>query len=249
MTRGRRPPGRGMRDRNTMTEPVILLPGLMCDARLWAHQLLHLSQHRPVMVMQPTGASATDMAASLLDQAPSRFALVGLGLGGTIALEVLRRGLDRVSRIALLSTDPLPEAPQVAAAREARMVAARAGRLWQALAEEYPPADMTNPEGTTALLREMAEFLGEGVFLAQSRAMQRRPDQQKTLRRAMLPALIMGGGRDTLVPPRRHEFVAKMMPFGRMKILEGAGHLLPLEAPEAVTAALETFLRGPMLLV
>ena len=232
-----------------MTEPVLLIPGLLCDPRLWAHQLLHLSQHRPVMVMQPKGASIEDMATQVLAAAPARFALVGQGMGGNVALAMLRRGLDRVSRIALLSTDPLPEHPAVAAAREARMVAAQSGRLWQALAEEYPPADMgARAEAAQARLREMAEFLGEGMFLSQSRVMQRRPDQQKTMRLAVLPALVMGGAQDSVVPPRRHEFVAKLMPFGRLKILEGVGHLLPLEAPEVVTAALETFLRGPMLL-
>lgn len=233
----------------TMTEPVLLIPGLLCDARLWAHQLLYLSQHRPVMVVQPKGTSIEDMSAQVLAAARARFALVGLGMGGDVALDVLRRGLDRVSRIALLSTDPLQEAPAAAAAREARMVAAQSGRLWQALDLEYPPSDMgERAETVQARLREMAEFLGEGVFLTQSRVMQRRPDQQKTLRRATVPALVMGGARDRLVPVRRHEFVAKMLPFGRLKIFDGIGHLLPLEAPEAVTAALETFLRGPMLL-
>ena len=196
-----------------MTEPVILLPGLLCDARLWAHQLLHLSQHRPVTVVQPKGASIEEMAAQVLAAAPAKFALVGCGMGGDVAMDVLRRALDRVTRIALISTDPMQEAPSVAAAREARMVAARSGRLWQALGEEYPVADMG-----------------------------------PTMRRAMVPALIMGGARDTVVPLRRHEFVAKLMPFGRLKIFDGLGHLLPLEAPEAVTSALEVFLRGPMLL-
>ena len=138
-----------------MTEPVILLPGLLCDARLWAHQLLHLSQHRPVMVVQPKGASIEEMAAQVLATAPAKFALVGCGMGGDVAMDVLRRALDRVTRIALISTDPMQEAPSVAAAREARMVAARSGRLWQALGEEYPVADMgPNAEGVEPLLNQ-----------------------------------------------------------------------------------------------
>lgn len=232
-----------------MTEQVILLPGLLCDARLWAHQMLNLNAHRPITLMQPRGATVEEMSVQALASAPQRFALVGMGLGGGIALDMVRRAPDRVSRLVLISTDPLPEPPAIAAIREARMVAARAGRLWQALAEEYPIADMgPRAAEVQAHLREMAEHLGEGVYLAQSRAMQRRPDQQKTLRRATMPTLILGGAQDTLVPPRRHEFAAKLMPAGRLRILEGVGHLLPLEAPEAVTAALETFLRGPMVL-
>lgn len=232
-----------------MKEPVVLIPGLACDARLFRHQLLHLSLHRPVMVVQPQGATVEEMSAALLPQLPPRSVLVGVGLGGDVALDLLRRSLDRFSRIVLISTDPLSEAPVIAAAREARMVAARSGRLFQAVAEEYPTADMGPNRATIeALLRDMAEHLGEGVYLRQQKAMQRRPDQQKTLRRAMIPALILGGRLDTLVPPRRHEFVAGLMPFATLHMIEGVGHLLPLEAPEAVTTALEEFLRGPMLL-
>jgi pimeloyl-ACP methyl ester carboxylesterase len=68
------------------------------------------------------------------------------------------------------------------------------------------------------------------------------------MRRATLPALILAGGHDTLVPLRRQEFAAGLMPFARLQLIQQAGHLAPLEAPEAVTAALADFLRGPMLL-
>ena len=99
-----------------------------------------------------------------------------------------------------------------------------------------------------ALVKDMALGLGEGVFIRQSRALQRRPDQQKTMRRVKIPALILAGAQDTLVPVRRQEFTAGLMPFGQMKLIDDAGHLPTLEQPEAVTAALEAFLNGPMLL-
>lgn len=235
-----------------MTDPVILIPGLMADARQFLHQLTHLAQRRPVTVALPTyGATVQDMSLAILNAAPPRFALVGLGLGGEVALDIVRRALDRVSRIALISTDPLAETPQIAAGREARMVAARAGRLVQAMAEEIPAnalADGPGRAGVQSLIKEMALTLGEGVFFTQSRALQRRPDQQKTLRRAMLPALIIAGAQDTLVPVRRAEFMAGLMPFASVQVLESCGHLPPLEQPEAVTEALEVFLNGPMLL-
>lgn len=232
-----------------VNEPVILIPGLQCDARLFEYQIPHLMQERPVMLWQPKGATVEEMSAAVLAFAPPKFALVGVGLGGDVALDVVRRAMDRVTRIALLSTDPLTEAAAVAVAREARMVAARAGRMMHAIAEEYPQADM-GPRGDyiQMVLRDMAERLGEGVYLNQSKAMRRRPDQQKTMRRAVVPTLVMGGGRDRLVPRRRHEFVSQMMPFAQLQMIEDVGHLLPLEAPEAVTTALEGFLRGPMLL-
>lgn len=235
-----------------MNEPVLLIPGLLADSRLFQHQIDALLPERPVMLALPTrGATVEEMSASILAAAPPRFALIGHGLGGDVALDILRRALDRVSRIALIATDPLTETPQLAAAREARMVAARAGRLMQALDEEFPLAALAPGEGLARVqttIRAMAENLGEGVYLSQSRALQRRPDQQKTMRRATLPALILAGGHDTLVPLRRQEFAAGLMPFARLQLIQQAGHLAPLEAPEAVTAALADFLRGPMLL-
>ena len=94
----------------------------------------------------------------------------------------------------------------------------------------------------------MAAGLGEGVYLRQSRAMQRRPDQQKTMRRTKIPALIMGGEADTLLPVKRQEFTAGLMPYGKLCVIRGAGHVPTLEQPDLVAEAIETFLNGPVLL-
>lgn len=234
-----------------MNDPLLIIPGLLCDARVFLHQITRLGQDRPVMVAIPRGQTVEEMSQAILAAAPARFALVGLGLGGDVALDILRRALDRVSRVALISTDPLAEPPKAAAAREARMVAARAGRLKQAVAEELPEVAFAAATDRAAALEQitgMALDLGEGIFLSQSRAMQRRPDQQKTLRRAMLPALIVAWAEDGMVPLRRQEFTASLMPFATLAVIRDAGHLPPLEQPEAVTEALAAFLKGPMLL-
>ena len=136
-------------------------------------------------------------------------------------------------------------------AREARIVAARSGRLAQAMAEEIPAAAIAPTQwrdDVLALVRDMALNLGEGVFLRQSRALQRRPDQQKTLRKSMLPTLILAGQADTLIPARRAEFLAGIMPFANLHIIADAGHLPTLEQPDAVTELLGVFLGGPVLL-
>jgi pimeloyl-ACP methyl ester carboxylesterase len=235
-----------------MNDPLILIPGMMCDARAFLPQIMTLSKGRTITIALPTpGATVEDISTRILASAPQKFVLVGQGLGGDVALDIVRRAADRVSRIVLLSTDPLAEAPVIAAAREARMIAARAGRLIEAMAEEVPLsslADTPQRLDVFATLKDMALDLGPAVFAAQSRAMQRRPDQQKTLRRAMLPALILAGAEDRLVPLRRQELVAGLMPFAKLAVIEGAGHMAPLEQPQAVTDALEAFLAGPMLL-
>lgn len=235
-----------------MNDPLILIPGLMCDARAFLPQIVTLSKGRTITIALPTpGATVEEISARILTCAPPKFVLVGQGLGGDVALDILRRAADRVSRIVLLSTDPMAEAPTVAAAREARMIAARAGRLAQAMAEEIPMSSLAGTphrHDVFATLKAMALDLGPEVFVAQSRALQRRPDQQKTLRRALLPALILAGAEDRLVPLRRQELVAGLMPFAKLVVIAAAGHMAPLEQPQVVTDALEAFLAGPLLL-
>jgi pimeloyl-ACP methyl ester carboxylesterase len=238
--------------KRVVSEPIVLIPGMMCDARSVLPQILAFGSASAVQIVLPTqGQTIELMAAAALAVAPRNFALIGQGLGGVIALDMIRRASDRITRIVLISADPLPEDPKIAAAREARMVAARAGRLGQVMADEVPEsslADTPDRGMVMALLREMALDLGEGVFLRQSRALQRRPDQQKTLRRATMPALVIAGAADRLVPPRRAEFMASLMPRATVAILPDAGHLPTMEAPDAVYATIDPFLAGPLLL-
>jgi pimeloyl-ACP methyl ester carboxylesterase len=229
---------------------VVFIPGIGCDARVVLPQMLGLGVVHAVQVIMPTQATVEAASEAALLMAPARFALVGQGLGGIVALDIIRRAGDRVTRAALIATDPLAEEPKVAAAREARMVAARAGRLAQAMLEEVPEATLVDGPGRAdvlALQRQMAIDLGEGIYLRQCRALQRRPDQQKTLRRATMPALIIMGTHDRIVPPRRADFMAGLMPRATVILVE-AGHLPTLEAAGDVTTALTDFLNGPLLL-
>ena len=235
-----------------MREPLVFLPGLMCDARMFLPQMVALGDRWSAQVILPVqGDTVEEMSQHVLDQAPARFALIGHGLGGAVALDVLRRAAQRVTRVVLISTPPLSEVPQIAAAREARIVAARSGRLLEAMAEEVPLSALCDTEwrgDVVAVLQDMALGLGEGVFLRQSRAMQRRPDQQKTMRRVKLPALILAGEADSMLPVLRQQFTAGLMPYGKMAVIPGAGHVPTLEQPDLATSAIETFLNGPVLL-
>lgn len=235
-----------------MAEALVFVPGLMADARMFLPQIVTLGDVWSTQVILPThGETVEEYCQFVLDQAPSTFALIGHGLGGAVALEVLRRAAERVTRVVLISTPPLSETPQIAAAREARIVAARAGRLKEAMAEEVPLASLADTEwrgDVMSVVVDMALGLGEGVFLRQSRAMQRRPDQQKTMRRTKIPALVMGGEADTLLPVLRQQFTAGLMPYGKQCVIAGAGHMPSLEQPDLVSDALRAFLKGPVLL-
>ncbi|MDK3016067.1 alpha/beta fold hydrolase [Pseudodonghicola flavimaris] len=232
-----------------MAEPLVLLPGLMGDARVFAPQINSLSRERAVMIAPVTqGERVEEIASNLIDQLPQRFALAGLGLGGIVAMEILRRVPDRVARLCLMGTNPLAETPAEAAAREPLIVRARAGRLEDVMREALPPEALAPGPGRMAVLGQIASMaadLGPEVFVRQSRALQRRRDQQSTLRKFKVPTLILCGAHDRLAPVKRHSFMAELMQQAWLEVIEEAGHLPPLEAPEATTAALRHWLQAP----
>jgi pimeloyl-ACP methyl ester carboxylesterase len=98
------------------------------------------------------------------------------------------------------------------------------------------------------LVMDMAAALGPEVFVRQSRALQRRPDQQATLRKCRVPALVLCGAHDALCPVKRHEFMAELIPDAKLCILGGAGHLPTLEQPEETTQALIDWMKRPLML-
>lgn len=233
-----------------MAEPLVLLPGLMCDARLFGPQIAELSADTAVMVAPITqGERIEEIASGLLDQMPARFALAGLSMGGIVAMEILRRAPDRVTRIALMDTNPLAETPQVAAAREPQIVAARTGRMLDVMREEMKPTYLApgpQQQPVLDLVMDMADALGPEVFVRQSRALQRRRDQQSTLRKCKVPALVLCGAHDALCPVKRHEFMSELIPYATLRVLENAGHLPTLEQPAGTTQALRDWMALPL---
>jgi pimeloyl-ACP methyl ester carboxylesterase len=95
---------------------------------------------------------------------------------------------------------------------------------------------------------EMAAALGPDTFIEQSRALMRRPDFQRTLRSTRTRAMLMCGEYDQICPPRRHEFLAELMPHADYRLILGAGHLSPLEQPEKIRQGLRDWLDAPLLL-
>ena len=234
-----------------MSEPIVFLPGMMCDARLFAPQLDTLSRERPIMVAPLLGDRIEEMASHIITSTPTKFALCGLSMGGIVAMEVLRRAPDRVTRVCLMDTNPLAETPQRAAEREPQIVGVKAGRMREIMRDEMKPnylAPGPYRNEILDLVMDMADRLGPEVFIAQSRALQRRKDQQATLRKIKCPALVVCGEHDTLCPPKRHAFLAELIPYAQLEVIKDAGHLPPLEQPEAVTRILRDWLKQPLVL-
>lgn len=232
-----------------MIEPLVLLPEMMCDARLFEPQINSLSRQRAVTVAPISlGERIEEIASSLLDQLPRRFALAGSGMGGVVALELVRRAPDRVSRLCLMATDAQADTPQTAAAREELLVATKMGRLEEVMRRIISSNTLAPGPRRIPILNDlvaMALDLGPEVFERQIRALQRRPDQQGGLRRIKVPTLVLSGAHDTLTPLRKHTFMSELIPGADLKVIDEAGHLPTLEAPDFVNDALTQWLSAP----
>ncbi|SLN52773.1 Lipase 1 precursor [Roseovarius litorisediminis] len=235
-----------------MRDPLVFLPGMMCDLRLFSQQLIDLGREVPVTIAPITqGVRIEEIASNLLDGLPRRFALAGLSLGGIVAMEILRRAPDRVTRIALMDTNPLAETPQSATEYEPFIIKLRSGCVADAVQSFLRPEYLAPGPGRAEVmgqLIQMAENIGADAIIRQTRAMQRRRDYQSTLRRCKVPALVLCGQHDGLTPVKRHSFMAELIPVAELAVIEDAGHLPTLEAPEATTEALRAWLKLPYVL-
>lgn len=225
--------------------PLLLIPGMMCDARMWGGLPAALPLWQVGHAL-PTGADTVQaLAAEILRTAPPRFALAGLSMGGIVAMEILAQAPDRVARIALLDTNPLAEAPEIQARRLPQMAAVQAGGLASVIRDEMKPnylADGQNKNAILDLCMDMALALGPDVFARQSRALAGRPDQTATLAAFRGPALVLMGAKDRLCPRARHDLMHALMPQSRLVLVDHAGHLPTLERPIETLAAIRRWL-------
>ena len=200
----------------------------MCDARLFAPQIAAFSGSWPVMVAPLTGRKTfEELARDILRQAPPRFALAGLSMGGIAAMEMVRQAPQRVSRLALMDTNPLAEPAERSAERDAQIERVLAGGLRSVILD---------------LCMAMADALGVDVFAHQSRALQQRPDQCDTLREVKVPTLVLCGEDDSLCPVERHEMMRDLVPGARLAVIREAGHLPVLEQPDRTNKELRQWL-------
>lgn len=229
---------------------LLLLAGLMCDDTVWAHQREALADLADVRIMSfPGFDSITAMAQTVLEQAPPRFALAGHSMGGRVALEVMRLAPERVERLALLNTGahpPLPDEPEKRGALvelgRTEDMAAVANR-W--LPPMMKPGRLDADPTLAAELKAMVERGTPESFAAQTRALLTRPDATPVLSAIRCPTMLLSGRQDGFSPLARHAAMQALIPDSVLVAIEDAGHMAPVEQPQAVANALRVWLTMP----
>lgn len=230
-----------MKDRN-----LLLVPGLLCTERLWRDQIEALEDDISIQVARhDLDDNLAAIARRILKDAPARFSLAGLSMGGYIAFEILRQAPQRVERLALLDTRATKDSAQETQRRRDLLALADRGKF-TGISERLMPLfihedRLAEPDLTGAII-EMASDIGKEGFIRQTRALMARDDARNLCGEIDIPTLILCGRQDALTPVAMHQEMANLIPESILKIIEECGHLSTMEKPEEVSAALREWL-------
>lgn len=227
-----------------MTRPtLVLLCGLLCDARIWEPVRAALSPGIAARILAFPGFRTIEaMAADVAERVPGPLAVIGHSMGGRVALDVVRQAGKRVVGLGLANTGIHPPSPGEAAGRQTLIDCARIGGM-EALADAWLPPMMGAPDDRVAALmpelRAMVAANTRESYERQIAALLARPDAETPLRSYKKPLLLLAADRDRWSPPAQHESMRDLAPQGELHVLAEAGHMLPVERPEAVAALID----------
>ena len=223
-----------------------MVPGMMCNERIFSPQIEELSKNLEVTVADISNfPSVSELASDVLKKAPKSFSLLGHSMGGIVAMEIYSQQPKRVEKLILMDTNPKAELDEVKLKREPQIREVNKGKLLEVMRDEMKPNYLAESENKRSVLNvcmDMALTLGPDVFINQSRALQTRADQQNTIQSIKIPVLIMCGSEDKLCPVERHEMMHNMISDSDLKIINNAGHMPTLEQPRETTEVIKEWL-------
>ena len=223
-----------------------MVPGMMCDERIFSPQIEELSQNLEVTVADISNfSSVSELASDVLKKAPKSFSLLGHSMGGIVAMEIYSQEPKRIEKLILMDTNPKAELEEVKLKREPQIKEVNKGKLLEVMRDEMKPNYLAESENKRSVLNvcmDMALTLGPDVFINQSRALQSRLDQQNTIQSIKIPVLIMCGSEDKLCPVERHEMMHNMISDSDLIIINNAGHMPTLEQPRETTEVIKEWL-------
>lgn len=222
---------------------LVLIPGTLCDDRLWSYQIEALSKIIEVKVADISQSdSIKEIANSILQQEPGGFSLAGLSMGGIIALEIMRQAGDRIKRLALLNTNPYSPTEEQKQTFQKYINFCKAG-FFQDITPTYLLPNLIHPSrqtdnDLTTLIKEMALNIGPEAYIRQLTALMNRKGSVDILSEISCYTLVLTGKEDRMCPLALHEAMAEGIPNSKLVVIEECGHLSTLEKGEAVTNSL-----------
>lgn len=227
--------------------PLVLVPGLLCSARLYAAQIEAVWPHGQVTVADHRRDDTMEaIAARILKDAPPRFALAGLSMGGYIAFAIMRLAPERVVKLALLDTSARPDLPEQRANREKYITMAQEGKLDDVvdmLMPKFLCHKSMKDEGLKKVVREMAHDTGPDAFVRQQRALMSRQDSRSLLSKIDCPTLVLVGEGDELTPLGLAQEMHANIGGSRLVVVPACGHLPTIEKPDEVNTAIIEWLK------
>ena len=225
---------------------LLLLSGLLCDRTVWEPQIATFGSSHAVIVPDFWGFDSFEaMAEAALAEAPPRFALAGHSMGGRVALEIMRRAPERVERLALLSCGVHPVRPAEVGPRRALVEIAEREGMKALVRTWLPPMLHPQRRGDTALVGTIEAMWCRAtpeIFARQIHAALTRHELRPVLPTIACPTLVLCGAEDTWSPPSQHQEIAAAIPGAHLVVVPGSGHMVTLEAPDAVNAELRRWL-------
>lgn len=223
-----------------MKYPLVLLSGLLSNDSLWQHQAHHLSDIASIQIISASENTPEKMIQGILDKAPSKFALAGHSMGGWLALEVMRAAPSRVSKLCLLSITARIDSEEKRARRQEMIQKAENGEFLEIIKEcvekfVYNPLVKKNVE-------KMFLAVGKEAFIHQEQAMLARKECLSILPTIRCPTLVIYASRDKVFSLEEHQELVSQIQNAKLAIVEEAGHMSPMEKPEAITALLKFWL-------
>ncbi len=232
--------------------PLLLVPGLLCDAEVWAAQRDALGAKRCIVASHGDASSIEEMAEqALASMPPGPFALAGHSMGGRVALEIVRREGGRIARLALLDTGYQSLAPGKAGVDErtgryALLEQARREGM-EAMARQWARGMVWARHGNAPVFERIVAMVARRSpeeFAAQIEALLNRPDASRLLADIACPTLVACGRHDDWSPLARHREMKERIAGARLAVIEDAGHMTTMEQPERTARLLADWFSG-----
>ncbi len=224
---------------------LVLIPGLVCDEKIWFNQVDHLGDIANCTIPKVAGSDTiSGLANEVLTSAPEYFAVAGFSMGGYVALQMLRQAPNRITRLALLDTSSRADAPEKKDARLKTIGACEHGKFSEIIADMlnvllHPSRQKSD---LARFVLKMADRVGPEAFIRRHKAIMSRRDSKDILQGCSVPVRVICGRQDAMSSVEEHADIAEFAPMGRLSIIEECGHMSPIESPYATSALMRDWL-------